>query len=668
MTTPFQALSNLVSKKYKNMSKDKELFIIQDKDTLWDVYLNSFPDGTNPLFRSRGEFDCQCCKQFVRNIGATVTIENGKVTSVWDVEDAPYPFDIVSKACSDFVKSQNIEGIFRSKEPSYGRAFNSTLIDGKVVKFDHFHGDVVGRHKCSDVGAKKGERQQIRGVLKRGLEELTVDALNFFVDTVTQDQTSIYRGQEFLPSVKEFKNLKLAYDKLEDERSKDLFTWEHANNRAAGFKNTVIGTLIQDLSEDNGKSPEDCVKSFEAKVAPSNYKRPKPLITKTMIDQALKTIDKLNLRPSLERRHARMTDVSINDVLFVDRASRPLMRDSLKEGLLGQVTNKKKTESSVGQDISIDDFLANIVPTSETIDLLFKSKHVPNLVSITAPVNDSPERLFSWNNDFAWSYFGNVTDSDIKTRVKNAGGNVTAPFRVSLGWKNSDDLDIHCNFGGNHCYFGNKMDILDIDMNAFRVTPDPVENMCWEYPRNGQYVFSVNNYRNRTSADKGFELEVESLGNITRYSSSESPDNGDTFQCLNITIKDGAVVHVSHTEHVHPTESLSGEVWGVKQGDYRKVTAIMKSPNHWLGEKNGLEHVFFVLEDCKNDEPVRGMYNEYLRSDLHPHRKVFEVLASQMAAPFSDEQLSGVGFNTTTSNTVTVKVGGGKAGIYNVKF
>ena len=60
-----------------------------------------------------------------------------------------------------------------------------------------------------------------------------------------------------------------------------------------------------------------------------------------------------------------------------------------------------------------------------------------------------------------------------------------------------------------------------------------------------------------------------------------------------------------------------------------------------------------MLKGCKNPDSVRGFYNEFLRGDMNEHRKVFEMLASNMKAEYSDEQLSGVGFSTTNKQEIT---------------
>ena len=52
------------------------------------------------------------------------------------------------------------------------------------------------------------------------------------------------------------------------------------------------------------------------------------------------------------------------------------------------------------------------------------------------------------------------------------------------------------------------------------------------------------------------------------------------------------------------------------------------------------------------EEPVRGIYNEFLTGALEPHRKVFEVLGNRTKCQPSDKQLSGVGFSETVPASV----------------
>jgi hypothetical protein len=95
--------------------------------------------------------------------------------------------------------------------------------------------------------------------------------------------------------------------------------------------------------------------------------------------------------------------------------------------------------------------------------------------------------------------------------------------------------------------------------------------------------------------------------------------------------------------------------WGVKTNTPVPVDTILLSPNHWENSnKEGNLHWFFILKDCLNPDPTRGIYNEFLRSSLEKHRKVFEILASKTKCPYSDRQLSGVGFSATQKASVQV--------------
>lgn len=111
-------------------------------------------------------------------------------------------------------------------------------------------------------------------------------------------------------------------------------------------------------------------------------------------------------------------------------------------------------------------------------------------------------------------------------------------------------------------------------------------------------------------------------------------------------------------ELIPSTSNSSIGIWNIDTNKFHKVNVMMLSPNYWDEQGIGNKHYFFMLDDCKNPEPVRGFFNEYLNSELTPHRKVFEVLADKMKTPYQEHQLSGLGFSSTMRNSVIVKVDG----------
>jgi hypothetical protein len=110
---------------------------------------------------------------------------------------------------------------------------------------------------------------------------------------------------------------------------------------------------------------------------------------------------------------------------------------------------------------------------------------------------------------------------------------------------------------------------------------------------------------------------------------------------------------------------MSRERWGVATETFVKVNTLLYSPNYWGEQLIGNRHYIFALDGCVNDEPTRGIYNEYLNSVLDPHRKVFEVLGSKTLCPPSDDQISGVGFSSTRGDIVTIRA---DKRVYEVSF
>lgn len=57
----FQPLALAVNKRFNALSQH-ELFVAgADTDELWATYIASFPEGSNPIFKTNTEHECTCC-------------------------------------------------------------------------------------------------------------------------------------------------------------------------------------------------------------------------------------------------------------------------------------------------------------------------------------------------------------------------------------------------------------------------------------------------------------------------------------------------------------------------------------------------------------------------------------------------------------------------------
>jgi len=684
----FPLFARLVAATFQRMVQNSTVLVAGvTGDDLYATYLGSFPEGTDPLFRERTEHDCSSCKNFVRRVGNVVAINGeGAVLTIWDeaAKSAPEHYKHVASVMREKVLASPVSDLFRvsTKESSFGTATSRSQDPQtkKVLTWDHFYtGPIPAGLQATSPGEVCGAFRTTVQVFARGLVELTPDAVGTVMDLITAN--SIYRGEEHRAAVAQFQKAQRAYLKLE-EGDRRTYAWAHAGDPSARFRNTVIGTLVQALSE--GVDLETAVRSYESKVAPQNYKRTSALITPAMVAKAMATIQELDLEPALERRFAVIGDISVRDVLWVDGSAKPRMKGGIGDTLMAHAQNVSTApvDESRAEEISLDAFMANVLPGATGVEVLFKNEHVGNLVGLTAPVHPEPKQLFRWDNDFAWAYGGNVADS-IKERVKRAGGRVEGTLlRVSLSWTNFDDLDLHIHEPAgrgtgslyNHIYFGNKNGssggVLDVDMNAGGGhTREPVENIVWtrKVP-DGSYRVVVNNYSQRETNDPGFVVEIESGGKLSHFSFNKIVRQGQDVAVCTLHMKDGAIERISEVDSAITPANVKQEKWGLTTGAFVKVNAVTLSPNYWGDNKIGNRHTFFVLDGCQCDEDLRGIFNEFLHPRLEPHRKVMEIVGDKTKCQPTVGGLAGLGFSSTKKDSFVVRVRSGKAlRTYNVK-
>lgn len=649
----FHEFKKKASKHFMSMMKEDTLFRLDiNGDEVYEAYLSSFHPGENNLFRERTGHDCSACRRFIKVASEIAVIRDGKITTMWDFDAGEYQH--VVDAMKKVIRKKPITNVFVHPEADIGLDKNVEVLADGTMTWEHLYGKLPNKFVKTGT-SKTSLENRMRSdfdVLFRSLTGLSLESAEIVKELINQN--SLYRGAEHLPSVNEFIKIKKKFDKHKGD--KNVFVWEHVTKNSGSvnrFRNTVIGTLVDDLT--SGVELERAVASFESKVAPHNYKRTTALVTKGMIEQAKKKVEELGLKSALERRHATYGDINVNDILFIDRDKANVTETGdVFDGLLGGTTETKKLDKV--EEVGVEDFISKILPSLTSVELMVENRLNNNTVSICAPTNKDAPNLFKWDNGFSWAYSGDVTDS-IKERVKRAGGVVDAVMRCSLSWFNYDDLDLHCDTPDGLIYFSNKNaggGRLDVDMNAGGGnTREAVENIYWgSNPRPGVYTFKVHNFSKRENVDVGFDIEFEFNGEVIQISHPDPVADRKKVTVLQISVDRNGKMEV--------LDSPFGSTSKNTVGTFKKVNAITLSPNHWGEQGVGNKHVFFLMDDMKVGDDVRGFFNEYLRNDLTPHRKVFEILGSKTKVPYveGEPQLCGYGFSETVRNHVVLRVTG----------
>lgn len=656
----FNQIKKKVSDRMDYLSQ-KDLFVVDlDRDALFNAYIEALP------YEEKQPHNCNCCKSFLRQYGNIVAIIDGKVETLWDFE-VESPYDAVPNALAWLVRNAPIVDVFVSKQAQLGTDHNFQMKPefSAPKKWEHFSATLPANkvyRGSESIESVMGDARSTKQVFKRSLDEITLDSIETVLELIAQN--SLYRGEEHKTTLVNFLKHKKAY---KNSQNNDLYAW--SNFRQGGkIRNSAIGTLLVDLSEN--MDLDRAVSRFESMVAPSNYKRPTALVTKSMIESAEKEIKELGLEKSLYRRYATVDDIPVNDLLFVDRDIKKSsgLFDSLKDDVQVNPKSLSKVET-----VSIDTFINDIIPTATSLEVLLQNNH-KNFMSLVASVYDDAPILFNWDNAISWSYHDGLADS-MKDRVKASGGKVEGDLRFSIQWNddgnNNFDFDAHAvEPDGHEIYFSNKgttsrlSGMLDVDIinPAGKIA---VENIIWDRTPIGITHLFVHNYSSATSRG-GFSAEIEYDGQIYSYSYGKNLRGGEKVTVAEIKItKDGLEFLESLDSNSTP---LSKESWGISTNKFHKVSMVMLSPNHWGNKQYGNKHTFFILDKAINPNKPRGLFNEFLKPELLKNKRVFELLANKMKVEDSEQQISGLGFSSTQRAEVIVRVTGKFIRLIKVEF
>ena len=652
-------------------SKEDFLFTLDcDIEEVWKLYLDSFPDEIRGIYYKKPWHDCQRCHLWFRTMANVVMIDDDyKIRTLFDFKTIP-EYQDVFRTLDEFLKTKRVKNLFLHDKYSVGifRSF-AEYDDGKFDENHHFYLDLGEKfyEDTENLSSVLGDARTQRQLFEDTLNMISPDAVDTVLELVYSN--TLYRSVQWKDTLEGLKEVFEEFGQLDSGCDLNNWLWKKSaslSRNITHIKNTSMGTLLLDIT--GGMDLEQAVTNYEKITAPTNYQRPKPIYTAEMLEDAKSKIAELGYMDSLERRFAKLEDISINDLLFANRDVRTTLGDGIFDKLKKNVARKAYNFDRISQ-ISLDEFITNVLPNAQEISLFVSSKFKNNFVSLIAPLNEDAPGMFQWDNPFSWTYENNITDSLMKQRVKQMGGDVDVDLRFSIQWNDGDwdknDLDAHSTEpDGNEIFFSHMRSEktggwLDVDIIHPVEGKTAVENIQYKHKENmieGEYIFRVHQFTYR-GGDNGFKAEIEFDDTIFSFDYPHKLSHKEYVNVAKVELKNG---------NFRITDLINNDVqysnynvhWNVALNDFVPVSLICYSPNFWRGNEFGNKHIFFMLKDCINDTNPSGWFNEYLNNELHPHRKVMEALSSMMRVEDSENQLSGVGFSLGKlgENKITVKV------------
>ena len=694
--------NKLIQAQFDKMCKTGKLF--RSKVTgqeVWDKYIGSFED--DPIFRDPESslHNCNLCKNFIRRYGNIIAIdENYKIMTIWDVN----PNDVYkpsAKAISELLKSKPVLDVFfetfdelnslpyescNKTQSVYklGMSHNvkrytkeeaekfGVVKPNEIRTFHHMYLSIptefVNKSGLS-VESLQGTYRSAKDVFMRGMEEISIDTLMLVKDLIIQK--SLLDGQTHLFKVEKMIEFKKEFDLISPE-NRNNWCWVNSyNNQFAKFRNELIGTLCSDLSQ--GMDLNTACQTWNKRVDPANYMKASAPITKRQIEEAQKFVEENGYIESFNRRFATIEDIKASEILHMNSGKGELKEVSIFDNIKSTSTRHKKSEFDKVEEVSIDTFMKDILPTCTSVEAYLENRFEGNMVSLTTSKIKESKPIFKWNNNYSWTFNGNLAgESMIKENVKNAGGKINGLLRCSLQWNDEDtkgivDFDLHCQESdGSHIYYSDKRSgvtngWLDVDM--IRPSKIGIENITWQNKLpDMKYKFFVKNFDG--SSNTGFKVEIEFDGNVFNYHYQNPVASKQNIEVATVTVKKGVISIIHHL----PESSNSKEIYGLETNNFHKVNLVCLSPNHWDVNNVGNKHYLFMLDGCKCPTSIRSFHAENLIPELAQHRKVLEVLGnSTMIAP-ADKQLSGLGFNATVHNELIVRLQGSFKRVIKIKF
>lgn len=380
-------------------SKKRPVFVKLplDKDRVFNSFLKALPE------RHRQHHNCNTCRSFFRHYGGLGTIldDGNFVPLLWDSVSAPAFYKASVQACIKAMKDAPVS-------PFY--AADIRLGTPLTPPWQHLAVTLPPQYQYRHTLRSPHQEQALR-------VQAYTDLLAF-LPVLTQPHLArahellklqvLPRSEAYLEPLAWLEARLTDYHRLAGNRRNQLLLREVVTAPEAflHIKGGMLGVLIQEVQA-NTPTPV-LVKKWKTMTDPMQYQRPQALPGAGNVAAAENIIEKLGLKPSLQRKFASFEDI---EPFLIWRAQ--YRHTTLKVGVFADTPTKQGRQAVPAQSspvsagkITLTRFLDVVVPN--LVELRLRVPRYGAFVGVmTAAIPDSPP-LLKWDREEArqqWSWF-----------------------------------------------------------------------------------------------------------------------------------------------------------------------------------------------------------------------------------------------------------------------
>lgn len=685
---------------------------------LVNLYLSSFED--DPVFRDpdSSTHNCNNCKNFLKRYANIVAIDDDNtIISMFDFEPTEKEFIPVFKALSSKLRTSPVECVFietykalsslpyekcnksmstfklgvdvnyKQFTPTEANFYPRKVSPSRVYEFKHLSVSIDKKFINFNNDSAESIASPIissNKVFNRAMEEIPADTYQVVIDLI--HQKSLLNADGHIEKLKTMKSLKKEYDSLEKNVRLNWSWRKSIEIPFPNFRSELIGTVCVDISD--GVNLDKVCLDWNKRSDPANYKRAVKAFTESMKRSAMETVINGGYEDSFRRRFATIDDIKSTDIKYYNSGEgikRITMFDNLKTP-----TPSSSSPSFTGiKEVPIETFMKDILPNVESVEVFLENRHTGNFLSLTTSEIPDSKPMFKWDNNYIATHIGNLSGkSELSQAVESKGGRIDGVFRFSHSWnhdgQNQSLMDLHVfmpectdkyshnasrrRVGWNRRNDSETGGSQDVDFVKTPGNSIPVENITFpdlsKLP-DGIYRCVIHNWSERHPNTSGGKCEIAFNGSNEVYEYDYPVlKNKKWCDVAEVTLKNGKF----SIKHILTPKSVDKEVYNLKTKRFHKVNLVCLSPGHWGSNSYGVKYYYFMLENCKPDGPIKTYHADALVDDLYKERRVLEPLAATMMLDPIDDQLSGIGFNSTVADDVILKLKGSVNRTIKVKF